>query len=136
MTGLTGPTVLVLVSLCALSSTQEENGALEVQYPPSTIAAVPGSSLRLLCHVIYDVNKCGELRAAWYHLGTTSKDPLTEPRKYVTTVNETEDGARRRRVETEILRVTPRDEGQFQCLAQCEDGDKAVGHIIYVTVGA
>ncbi|XP_077950488.1 uncharacterized protein LOC144389491 [Gasterosteus aculeatus] len=134
LTGLTGATVLLLVSLCALSSTQEEKAALEVNYPQSRVAAAPGSSLRLLCHVTYDVAQCGQLRAAWYQSGSPSDVELTDPSRYVTTVNETEDGARRRRVMTEIVHVTPRDEGRFQCKAECKDGG-AVGHFIQVTVG-
>lgn len=108
--------------------------ALEVNYPQSRVAAAPGSSLRLLCHVTYDVAQCGQLRAAWYQSGSPSDVELTDPSRYVTTVNETEDGARRRRVMTEIVHVTPRDEGRFQCKAECKDGG-AVGHFIQVTVG-
>ncbi|KAL6109827.1 uncharacterized protein ACO6RY_12881 [Pungitius sinensis] len=142
LTGLTGPTVLLLVSFCASSSTQDDKEALEVlevQYPSSTISASIGSSLRLPCRVFYDEKQCDLLRAAWYQLGSPPEpaEQLSEPGRYGTTVNETqsEDGRRHRAVLTEILRVTPQDEGAFQCMAECEGGEQVMGHIIYVTVG-
>ncbi|KAM6935620.1 uncharacterized protein PEZ65_005962 [Lycodopsis pacificus] len=136
MTRLTGPTVLLLVALCA-SSAQGENVTLEVQYPQRSIAPARGSSVKLSCDAIYDVQLCGLLQVAWYRLTAGSAEPaeLTKPGKYFTTVNETVDSVRRRQVVTEIFDLTPKDDGQFQCTAECETGTTGMGHYISITVG-
>ncbi|KAK9514397.1 hypothetical protein VZT92_027865 [Zoarces viviparus] len=135
MTGLTGPTVLLMVALCA-SSPQEDNDTVEVRYPQSSIAPARGSSVKLSCDAIYNVKLCGLLRVAWYSLNTQSAEPtkLTEPGKYFTTVNETEHNVRRRQVVTEIFDLMPKDDGQYQCTAECETGPTAMGHYISITV--
>uniref|UniRef100_A0A3B4TBK2 Ig-like domain-containing protein n=1 Tax=Seriola dumerili TaxID=41447 RepID=A0A3B4TBK2_SERDU len=82
----------------------------------------------------YDLEKCGLVQVVWRHI--TKNADLTDPNKYLTTVNETQldDNMRRRQVVTEILNLTREDNGDFQCEAKCENGNSAMGHLITITV--
>ncbi|KAM7382889.1 hypothetical protein PAMP_002586 [Pampus punctatissimus] len=133
MTWFTIPTVLLLLSLCVLST--EENGTLVVYYRQRTVTLARGSSVKLSCQARYDFKQCSLVHVVWRH--TTEKNfELTDSSKYLTTVNETcSDGnVRLRQVDTEILNLTAEDDGQFQCNAECESGEKAIGHIIQINV--
>lgn len=132
MTWLTGPAVLLLMTLC-VSSAQEDKVTLEVRYPQTTLTPARGSSVKLSCNAYYDFKQCGLLSVGWYHL-TMLNAELTDPNKYFTTVNETvsDDNARHRQIVTEILYLTPEDHGQFQCKAKCESGETAMGHFIWI----
>ena len=108
---------------------------LEVIYPQRSFTLPPGSSVKLSCDTHYDFEHCGLLYVVWCHLSRGSVQ-LTDPKKYLTTVNETESGGgmRRRQVVTEILDLATEDNGQFQCKADCESGEAAMGHFITITV--
>lgn len=75
------------------------------------------------------------MHAVWYKIIPQTFE-LKDPDQYFSTVNETvsEANRRRRQVVTEILRVTLDDEGQYQCKAECEKGEQAMGHFIRVIV--
>uniref|UniRef100_A0A8C2X4W9 Ig-like domain-containing protein n=1 Tax=Cyclopterus lumpus TaxID=8103 RepID=A0A8C2X4W9_CYCLU len=105
---------------------------LEVIYPQRSITAAGGSSVKLSCDAVYDVERCDALHAAWYRTGPDAQ--LTDPGRYFTTVNETDGRGRRRQVVTEIRDLKAEDGGLFQCKAECEAGDKAMGHYITITV--
>ncbi|XP_037639662.1 uncharacterized protein zgc:174945 [Sebastes umbrosus] len=134
MIWLTGLKVLLWVTLC-VSSTKEENDTLEVQTITNrNITPARGSSVKLSCIALYDFELYGSLlRVGWYNF---TDYELTDPRKYFTTVNETvsDDNRRRRQVVTEILNLTPEDNGQYQCQARCDSGETSVGHYIQITV--
>lgn len=105
---------------------------VQVIYPSKTLHPARGSSVKLSCEVNYDFKECDLLYAGW-GLGTAK---LTNPSKYFTTVNETDSGGnmRRRQVVTEILDLTPNDNGRYQCVAVCNSLDDARGHYIWITV--
>ncbi|XP_074509060.1 uncharacterized protein LOC141778597 [Sebastes fasciatus] len=132
MIWLTGLKVLLWVTLC-VSSAKEEKDTLEVQTITNRhITPARGSSVKLSCIALYDFKLCGSLlRVGWYNL-----TELTDPRKYFTTVNETvsDDNRRRRQVVTEILNLTPEDNGLYQCQARCDSGETSPGHYINITV--
>lgn len=80
---------------------------MEVNYPQRSVTGAVGSSVTLSCDAVYDVERCGVLRAAWYRLADPSAArpadaPLTDPGHHFTAVNETDDGVRRRQVVTEL----------------------------------
>lgn len=113
--------------LCALDA-----DTVQLFYPQTTITPARGSSVNLSCEAFYDFQRCGLLHVVWCQ----ESAELTDPTKYFTTVNETvsSDTMRRRQVRTEILNLTPEDSGQFQCKAECESGDTAMGHSIWIEV--
>ncbi|XP_069393925.1 uncharacterized protein [Paralichthys olivaceus] len=131
MTWLTGPSVLLVLVLCLSSALDKEN--IEVLYPQRTITVSKGSSVKLSCIAIYNHEQCSPVHVAWSQNGGIK---LTDPNKYVTTVNETvfDGNMRRRQVETEILDLTTNDTGEFQCKAKCDNGEVAMGHFIRVSL--
>ncbi|KAI9520181.1 hypothetical protein NQZ68_020080 [Dissostichus eleginoides] len=133
MTCFKAPTVLLLVTLCVFSA--EEKVTLEVRYEGDTITTARGSSVQLSCDAIYDFEQCGLLHVVWVHVMDQNEE-LTDPRRFFTTVNETlsEDTMRRRQVVTEILNVSPKDAGQFQCQAECEGEQTAMGLFIWINI--
>ncbi|XP_071326532.1 uncharacterized protein [Trachinotus anak] len=133
MTRFTGPVLLLLVTLCVSSA--EDTDILVVRYQQKSMALARGSSVKLSCEANYDLEQCGLVHVVWCHTSKQGAE-LTDPRKYLTTVNETETAGsmRRRQVVTEILQLTREDNGEFQCKAQCEKGASAMGHFIRLTV--
>uniref|UniRef100_A0A0F8C2B8 Ig-like domain-containing protein n=1 Tax=Larimichthys crocea TaxID=215358 RepID=A0A0F8C2B8_LARCR len=110
----------------------QEKDAVEVIYTQKTLNPARGSSVKLSCDARYDFKQCGLLHVAWFQ----NEAELTQPRKYHTTVNETisDQRMRRRQVVTEILNLTPEDSGAFQCRAECQLKDTAMGHLIIINV--
>ncbi|TDH11287.1 hypothetical protein EPR50_G00059350 [Perca flavescens] len=135
MTWLTGPTVLLLVTFYVFCA--QEKVTLEVRYKKESFTLARGSSVKLSCNAYYDYNQCGLLHVVWCHI-TNQSVALTDPSKYFTTVNETDTddvNVRHRQIETEILDLTPEDDGQFQCKAECDESkETAMGHLIEITV--
>lgn len=135
MMWLPGPAVLLLVTLFVSSA--QDKAPVEVRYLSQDITSPSGSSIKLTCNAHYYVELCGLLHVAWYHITKQSAE-LTDPRRYLTTVNETaisDDNMRRRQVVTEILNLTAEDAGQFQCTAECEkESETVAGHYIWITV--
>ncbi|KAM4600698.1 uncharacterized protein ACJ7VT_020604 [Polymixia lowei] len=134
MTWVHGARLVLLVSLCRCVSLQV-TGTLEVMYPRKTIVAAEGKSVTLTCKANYDFTQCNLVQVAWCRLSSQCDD-LTDPSRYLTTVNETVlDGSmRQRQVVTEIVRLTLEDNGTFQCNAACDTGDDAKGHFIKIIV--
>lgn len=108
---------------------------LMVLYPQRTITPVIGSSVKLHCEAHYNLKKCGLVHVVWHKMNR-QRTELTDPNTYFTTVNETvtENNRRRRQVVTEIINVSKLDKGQYQCDAECETGEKAMGHFITIDV--
>lgn len=113
--------------LCAADS-------VEVLYPQRTFTERSGSSVKLFCQAQYEP-RCGQVHVLWTHL-ERNYPKLTDPEKYLTTVNETVtvNNMRRRQVVTEILNLNKKDKGTYQCHAECTNGEKAIGHVITVNV--
>ncbi|KAM7421588.1 hypothetical protein PAMA_015636 [Pampus argenteus] len=133
MTRFTSPALLLLLMVSLCVSSAEKNDTLVLYYRQRTVTLARDSSVKLSCRARYDFKQCGLLHVVWRH---TQNLELTDPSRYLTTVNETSsDGNMRfRQVETEILHLTAEDNGQFQCNAECESGEKAIGHIIKINV--
>ncbi|KAK7886963.1 hypothetical protein WMY93_026584 [Mugilogobius chulae] len=109
---------------------------LEVIYKSQTFTSSPGSSVKLFCQVYYDPKQCDGVHAVWSHLEPAFE--LTDPEKYLTIVNETvlEDNRRHRQVLTEILDLTLKDEGLYQCQAtgECRRAQTVMGRLMIVFV--
>uniref|UniRef100_A0A3Q1GL84 Ig-like domain-containing protein n=1 Tax=Acanthochromis polyacanthus TaxID=80966 RepID=A0A3Q1GL84_9TELE len=121
--------------LCILSSL----AITLVLYPQQILTPARGSSVKLSCETNYDYKKCGLLHVVWHNTSSQNDDKITEltdPKKYLTAVNETvnEGNRRRRQVVTEILNLRPKDNGRYQCQAKCNNGEEARGHFITITV--
>lgn len=96
-----------------------------------------GARIKLSCNAEYDLKLCGYVEVAWHQcVALENCTELRDPNRYVTVVNETvlaRTSLRHRQVVTEIIQLTPADEGEFQCHAKCEiNSDTAMGH--YITV--
>lgn len=111
---------------------------LKVKYPKKHLTGVEGTSLKLTCYAEYNYAVCGRVEVAWFKSNVQNWAILSNPIRYLTTVNETimEGPSRRQRqVETEILHLTHEDQDEFQCRAKCElSGDQAMGHIVEISV--
>uniref|UniRef100_A0A3B4B0X9 Ig-like domain-containing protein n=1 Tax=Periophthalmus magnuspinnatus TaxID=409849 RepID=A0A3B4B0X9_9GOBI len=88
----------------------------------------------LICKTYYDPEWCGQVHAVWFR----HELPLTNPEKYLTIVNETitERHWRSRQILTEILNLSAKDEGDYQCraTAECPKPETVMGHIMTVSV--
>uniref|UniRef100_A0A3Q1C2N8 Ig-like domain-containing protein n=1 Tax=Amphiprion ocellaris TaxID=80972 RepID=A0A3Q1C2N8_AMPOC len=125
--------IFTLWFLCILSI------AVDVLYPQKTFTPQRGSSVQLSCEAYYDYEKCGLLHVVWHNTSpqySKKSTELTDPRKYFTAVNETVDegNIRHRQVVTEILNLRPEDDGRYQCMAKCDNGEEAMGHFITIRV--
>ena len=93
-----------------------------------------GTPLTLTCKSTYVYELCRHVEVGWHQ---NSGVGLTDPSRYLTTVNETilkDNVSRCQQVTTKILSLTSKDNGDFQCLAKCDNGEQARGHIIEVIV--
>ncbi|KAM9851587.1 uncharacterized protein ACBR49_004752 [Aulostomus maculatus] len=133
MTRCTRASLLLLVTFGWFARAEESNGSLELTSPQRVFSPAWGSSVRLSCLADYDFQPCGWLHVTWGNISMPNVE-LTDPDKFITTVNETGGDVRRRLVVTEILHLTPQDSGIFQCKAECEAGRSAIGHVIRVDV--
>ncbi|KAI9999913.1 hypothetical protein NQD34_011756 [Periophthalmus magnuspinnatus] len=129
---LTAFTFLLVTTLYL--STAEDPGPLQVLYQRSHFTSSPGSSVTLICKTYYDPEWCGQVHAVWFR----HELPLTNPEKYLTIVNETitERHWRSRQILTEILNLSAKDEGDYQCraTAECPKPETVMGHIMTVSV--
>ncbi|CAG6014351.1 unnamed protein product [Menidia menidia] len=128
-----GLTVL-LITLFPLSA--QDTGSLEIVYHQKTFRHLKGSSAELSCKANYNFELCEVIDVFWLY--TAKNIELTDPRKYFTTVNETDMGNNRRSrlIVTKIFRVTAGDSGRYQCKAECNRGEEtAMGHFITIIVG-
>ncbi|KAJ0066447.1 hypothetical protein NL108_013218 [Boleophthalmus pectinirostris] len=124
----------LLVTTLYLSSAEDQD-PLQVLYGKSHFTSPPGSSVTLICQILYDSERCSQVHAVWFN---QSESPLIDPEKYLTIVNETipKKHWRRRQVLTEILNLSSKDEGSYQCrgTAVCAKSETLMGHLITVTV--
>lgn len=130
MIWLSGPALLLLVALSV--SSEEDQATIVLLYKKETLTPARGSSVPLSCKVHYNYEVCGMLRVVWIQ----DREELTDPSKYFTTVTEELAGGdmRNRKVVTEILDLNKGDSGSYQCSAECENTETAVGHNIDVIV--
>ncbi|KAG7231543.1 hypothetical protein INR49_011575 [Caranx melampygus] len=134
-----GPVVLLMLLLVTMSVSQDndEEPLVLTTQTGRHLTPIKGSSVKLSCQAKYDLTRCGHVHVVWKNVKENA-GTLTDPRKYLMTVSETELNStmRRRQVMTEILDLRMEDTGGYQCTAECEKGVKAseIGHIIRITV--
>ena len=103
-----------------------------MHYERKPFKELMGTPITLTCKTMYVYKWCRHMEVGWHQNGSVG---LTDPSRYLTTVNETiSEDSRLRQVTTKILSLISEDNGDFQCIAKCENGEQARGHFIEVVV--
>ncbi|CAL8339511.1 unnamed protein product [Gadus morhua 'NCC'] len=121
---------LVVLYHCVVS--YKGKGIVDVHYERKPFKELMGTPITLTCKTMYVYKWCRHMEVGWHQNGSVG---LTDPSRYLTTVNETiSEDSRLRQVTTKILSLISEDNGDFQCIAKCENGEQARGHFIEVVV--
>ncbi|CAL8259363.1 unnamed protein product [Boreogadus saida] len=122
---------LVVLCHCVVSSKGKE--IVDVRYERKLFEELMGTPITLTCKTMYVYKWCHHMEVGWHQ--NQSVGLLTDPSRYLTTVNETiSEDSRLRQVTTKILSLISEDNGVFQCIAICGDREQARGHFIEVVV--
>uniref|UniRef100_A0A671LEI8 Zgc:174945 n=1 Tax=Sinocyclocheilus anshuiensis TaxID=1608454 RepID=A0A671LEI8_9TELE len=123
---------LIMVVLCSQPTSLS---AVTVIYSREPVTKTEGLSLSLKCTVRYKIQDC-DIQTNWWHWNIDEPLQITDPNKYLITVNETEiDEHRLRNIFLTFSSLKLQDGGRYQCDAKCLDsGTAAKGHLLVLNV--
>ncbi|XP_059409165.1 uncharacterized protein zgc:174945 [Carassius carassius] len=111
--------------------------AVSVIYSREPVTKTEGLSLSLKCTVKYRIEDC-DFETNWWKWNRDEPLQITDPNKYLITVNETEtDEHRLRDIFLRFSSLNLQDSGRYQCDAKClNSGTAAKGHLLVLNVTA
>ncbi|KAJ8351467.1 hypothetical protein SKAU_G00229430 [Synaphobranchus kaupii] len=111
---------------------------LLVKYPKADLRKQEGEALNLNCNITYVQNMCEKFHAHWCKVHPNSScTELTDARRQLIQVSEMhlDQVTRSRLITLSIEHLTLRDEGSFQCNAECGgNGLSARGNYIHLAI--
>lgn len=109
--------------------------AVSVIYPREPVTKTEGLLLSLKCTVRYKTEDC-DIQTNWWQWNNSVPLQITDPNKYLITVNETEtDEKRLRNIFLTFSSLNLQDSGFYQCDAKClNSGTQAKGHLLRLNV--
>ncbi|KTG33833.1 hypothetical protein cypCar_00031288 [Cyprinus carpio] len=125
---------LIMVVLCSQPTSLS---AVSVIYPREPVTKTEGLLLSLKCTVRYKTEDC-DIQTNWWQWNNSVPLQITDPNKYLITVNETEtDEKRLRNIFLTFSSLNLQDSGFYQCDAKClNSGTQAKGHLLRLNVTA
>ncbi|XP_056306636.1 uncharacterized protein zgc:174945 [Danio aesculapii] len=130
------PTFAFLIAfLCSLLSSL--SGVI-VRYSREPVEEMEGRMLSFKCRLEYKKEDC-DISAKWWHVESDAiSEPITDPNRFLITVNETKkDDQRHRDIVLTFKSLSIADRGLYQCNAKCLNTQTvAKGHVLFLNVTA